>query len=82
MENRREHILNTSDLLVDKLEDGQLEIRKVIVVDGEEVYHRHVLIPGHDTGEEDPRVKVIAAQEHTPRVVAAFWEAQRARENG
>lgn len=80
MKNPRERMLLESDLLVDKLPDGQLEVRKVILdEDGDPMYHRSVIIPGVVKSDEDTRVKTIAQRVHTPEVVAAFWEAERLR---
>jgi hypothetical protein len=44
---------------------GHIEVRKAILIlrDGVEIartYHRHVVEPGQDTAEEDPKVAAIA----------------------
>lgn len=54
--------------VVDKIEillDGTIQVRRrdQILKDGEEVaatYHRHVVSPGDDLSEEDPKVVAIA----------------------
>jgi hypothetical protein len=46
-----------------------------ILKDGVEVaatYHRHVVNPGDDTANEDPRVAAIAAATWSEEVVAAY----------
>lgn len=58
----------TKEVIVDKfeiLESGVIQVRSAIRVfeDGEmlsQVYHRHVLRPGDDLSNEDPRVVAIA----------------------
>lgn len=73
----REHILHDADLLITKLEDGQLEIRKVLVIDGEQVYHRHVIVPGDTLTKEDPRVQAVAQQVQTPDIITAYKKIQQ-----
>ena len=69
------------------LEDGQLQVRRSRrVYDGAEMiaeqYHRHVVAPGDNLNQEDPRVKAVATLLHTPEVIAAYKAAQeRARNN-
>ena len=83
MKTRRECILSESDLLVDKLPDGQLEVRELLVdKDGDKYYHRYVVHPGMATEEKDTRVDVLAKRIHTPKVVTDFWEAERTRQVG
>lgn len=55
---------------------GLIEVRGAIVIlrDGTEIartYHRHVVAPGADTTNEDPRVQAIAAALWTPELIAA-----------
>jgi hypothetical protein len=71
--------------VVDKIEVlllGQIQVRtrQQVLKDGEEIaatYHRHVINPGDDTANEDPRVAAIAAATWTEEVVAAY-EASKA----
>ena len=63
------------------LEDGQLQIRQSrrVFDDAEQIaetYHRHVLVPGDDTIQEDARVQAVANLLWTPAVVQAYRDAQ------
>ena len=66
--------------VVDKIEvllAGQIQVRtrNQVLKDGTEIaatYHRHVLSPGDDLTNEDPRVTAIAEVTWTPEVVAAY----------
>ncbi len=66
--------------VVDKIEVlllGQIQVRRrdQILKDDVEVaatYHRHVLSPGDDLTNEDPRVVAIAEATWTPEVIAAY----------
>ena len=66
--------------VVDKIEVlllGQIQVRRrdQILKDGVEVaatYHRHVLNPGDDLSNEDPRVVAIAETTWTPEVIDAY----------
>lgn len=66
--------------VVDKIEVlllGQIQVRRrdQILKDGVEVaatYHRHVLSPGDDLSNEEPRVVAIAEATWTPEVIAAY----------
>lgn len=66
--------------VVDKVEvllNGSIQVRRrdQILKDGVEIaatYHRHILIPGDDVSNEDPRVAAIAAATWTEEVVAAY----------
>ena len=66
--------------VVDKVEvllNGTIQVRRrdQILKDGVEVaatYHRHVVHPGDDVSNEDPRVAAIAAATWTDEVVAAY----------
>jgi len=73
--------------VVDKIEvllAGQIQVRRrdQVLKDGTEIaatYHRHVLSPGDDLTNEDPRVAAIAAATWTPEVIAAYQEQQAAQ---
>ena len=66
--------------VVDKIEvllDGTIQVRRrdQVLKDGVEIaatYHRHVVHPGDDVSNEDPRVAAIAAATWTEEVVAAY----------
>ena len=66
--------------VVDKVEvllNGSIQVRRrdQILKDGIEIaatYHRHVVNPGDDVSNEDPRVAAIAAATWTEEVVAAY----------
>ena len=66
--------------VVDKIEvllQGQIQVRtrNQVLREGVEIaatYHRHVLAPGDDLTNEDPRVTAIAAATWTEEVVAAY----------
>jgi hypothetical protein len=66
--------------VVDKIEvllAGQIQVRtrNQVLKDGTEIaatYHRHVLSPGDDLTNEDPRVTAIAEVTWTPEVIAAY----------
>jgi hypothetical protein len=75
----------TKETVVDKievLEMGQVQVRTAtrVLEDGAVLsssFHRHVLSPGDDLTDQDPKVVAIASAVHTPEVVAAY-EAQMA----
>ena len=80
MKNIRELVLLTDNLLVNKLPDGQLEVRTVIWdEDGDPIYHRHVLHPGQNLVDQNPQVKRIAESIHTPSVIVEWEAAEAAR---
>jgi len=61
---------------------GQVQVRTAtrVLEDGAVLsssFHRHVLAPGQDLIDQDPKVVAIASAVHTPEVVAAY-EAQMA----
>jgi urease accessory protein UreE len=66
--------------VVDKIEVlllGQIQVRRrdQVLKDGTEIaatYHRHVLSPGDDLTNEDPRVVAIAEATWTPEVIEAY----------
>ena len=70
--------------VVDKVEvllNGCIQVRRrdQILKDGVEVaatFHRHVVVPGADLSNEDPRVAAIATATWTEEVVAAYQAAQ------
>ncbi len=75
----------TKEVVVDRievLEMGQVQVRTAtrVLEDGAVLsssFHRHVLAPGQDLTDQDPKVVAIASAVHTPEVVSAY-EAQMA----
>ena len=67
--------------LIEVVENGNVQVRTktAIVEDGKEIssrFHRHVVVPGQDYSNEDPRVQAICAATHTPEVVSAYQASQ------
>lgn len=67
--------------LIEVVENGSVQVRTktAILEDGEQIsgtFHRHVIVPGDDYSNEDPRVQAICAATHTKDVIAAFKAAQ------
>jgi len=70
----------TKETAVDKievLESGQVQVRTAtrVLEDGNVLsssFHRHVLAPGDDLTDQDPRVSAIATATWTPEVVTAY----------
>lgn len=63
--------------LIEVTENGCVQVRTktAIVEDGIQIsgtFHRHVVVPGDDYSNEDPRVQAICAVTHTPEVIAAY----------
>ena len=74
--------------VVDKVEvllNGSIQVRRrdQILKDDVEIaatYHRHVLHPGDDVSNEDPRVAAIAAATWSEEVIAAYQSSLPQRE--
>ena len=70
----------TKESVVDKIEVtemGHVQVRTAtrIVEDGNVIsqsYHRHVVAPGQDYSNEDPKVQGICSAVHTAETVAAY----------
>jgi archaellum component FlaF (FlaF/FlaG flagellin family) len=63
--------------LIEVTENGSVQVRTktAIMEDGVQLsgsFHRHVVVPGQDYTNEDPRVQAICAATHTPEVIAAY----------
>lgn len=63
--------------LIEVTENGCVQVRTktAIVEDGQQIsgsFHRHVVVPGQDYSNEDPRVQAICSATHTPEVIAAY----------
>jgi hypothetical protein len=71
---------------IEVLELGQIQVRTAtrVLENGSVLsssFHRHVLAPGDDLSEQDPRVVAIAEATWTPECIAAYEamiEAQQA----
>ena len=69
--------------VVDKIEvlfNGSIQVRRrdQVLKDGTEIaatYHRHVLVPGDNLTDQDPRVVAIANVTWTEEVIAAYQES-------
>ena len=62
---------------IETLENGCVQVRTAtrITDNGAVVassFHRHVVAPGDDYSNEDPRVQAICDAVHTPEVIAAY----------
>jgi hypothetical protein len=62
---------------VELLESNHIQVRtaNIIEKDGTEItrtFHRHVLVPGADITNEDPKVQAIANAVWTEEVIAAY----------
>lgn len=63
--------------LIEVVENGTLQVRVKTAIKENDVeissqFHRHVVVPGADYSNEDPKVQAICAAIHTPTVVAAY----------
>lgn len=68
---------------IETLENGCVQVRTAIRIIEDfnilsQSFHRHIIAPGQDYGNEDPRVQAICAAVHTPEVIAAYQAAQSA----
>jgi len=67
---------------IETLENGTIQVRCATRIDEDGTvlsssFHRHVLAPGQDLTDQDPKVVAIANAVWTPEVVSAY-EAQMA----
>lgn len=63
--------------LVELVQSNHIQVRtaNIIEKDGIEIartFHRHVLSPGDNVANEDPKVQAIANAVWTPEVIAAY----------
>lgn len=63
--------------LVELVQSNHIQVRtaNIIEKDGVEIartFHRHVLAPGDNVTNEDPKVQAIANAVWTPEVIAAY----------
>jgi len=74
----------TEKTIVDKIEvieNNSIQVRTATIIekDGTELtrtFHRHVLTPGADLTNEDPKVQAIANAIWTEEIVTAYQESQ------
>jgi len=62
---------------IEVTENGSVQVRTktTILEDNVQIsatYERHVVAPGDDYSDEDPKVKAICSVAHTPEVIAAY----------
>ena len=66
---------------VELVENNSIQVRTATIIerDGTEIsrsYHRHVVCPGEDVSNEDPKVQAIANAIWTAEVIAAYQASQ------
>ena len=74
----------TEKTIIDKIEiveNSSIQVRTATIIekDGTELtrtFHRHVLAPGADITNEDPKVQAIASAIWTEEVIAAYQASQ------
>ena len=74
----------TEKTIVDKIEvieNNSIQVRTATIIekDGTELtrtFHRHVLAPGADLTNEDPKVQAIATAIWTEEIIAAYQASQ------
>jgi len=67
--------------LVELVQSNHIQVRtaNIIEKDGTEIartFHRHVLAPGADLTNEDPKVQAIATAIWTEEIIAAYQASQ------
>lgn len=70
----------TEKIIVDRVElveNNSIQVRTAAIIerDGVEIsrtFHRHVVAPGYDVSNEDPKVQAIANAIWTEEVIAAY----------
>jgi hypothetical protein len=70
----------TETIIIDKIElveNNSIQVRTATIIerDGTEIaktYHRHVVSPGDNVTNEDPRVQAVANAIWTDEVIAAY----------
>lgn len=66
---------------IELVENNIIQVRTATIIerDGTEIsrsYHRHVLTPGEDVTNEDPKVQAIANAVWTQEVIAAYNQSE------
>jgi len=79
--------LNKTNIVdkIETLENGTIQIRTATRIDEDGTvlsssFHRHVLTPGQDLTDQDPKVIAIANAVWTPEVVTAYNDMIAAQE--
>ena len=67
---------------IELIENNSIQVRTatIIMKNGAELtraYHRHIVCPGDDITNQDPRVQAIANAIWTDEVIAAYMESQQ-----
>lgn len=73
-------IVKVDQIELTELNTIQIRTATIVERDGEEIsraYHRHVIQPGDDYSQEDPRVQAIANAIWTQEVVNAYMILQQ-----
>ena len=70
---------------IEVLENGTIQVRCATRIDEDGTtlsssFHRHVLHPGQDLTDQDPKVSAIASAVWTPEVVSAYEDMLAAQE--
>jgi hypothetical protein len=70
---------------IETLENGTIQVRTATRIDEDGTvlsssFHRHVLTPGSDLTDQDPKVAAIATAVWTPEVVSAYEAVVAAQE--
>ena len=74
--------------IVDKVElvqSNHIQVRTATIIEKDNIeiaktFHRHVLSPGDDVTNEDPKVQAIANAVWTEEVIAAFQATQNIKQ--
>jgi hypothetical protein len=74
----------TEKTIIDKIEvieNNSIQVRTATIIekDGTELtrtFHRHVVTPGADISNEDPKVQAIATAIWTEEIIAAYQASQ------
>jgi hypothetical protein len=74
----------TEKTIVDKielLENNSIQVRTANVIDKDSLeisrtFHRHVLNPGDDISEQDPKVQAVANAIWTEEIIATYLQIQ------
>ena len=64
--------------LIEVLENGVVQVRKVVTIGATTEFSHYTIVPGQDFSAENDRVKTICAVIHSPEVIADYKAAQEA----
>jgi len=67
--------------LIQLIENNSIQVRTATIIEKDDTeisrtFHRHVVAPGDDVSNEDPRVQAIANAIWTAEVIAAYQASQ------